>query len=293
MFSIASQNRAESASTSMAWQFRRHRGVGPDFDRGAVGSDAGEGERRHDIDISREAGGGLARGAGKHQLRGVQPCDRDAVLDEIGRAGEAGGRLAGDHPHRMDGAFRGGADRIEAEQCAGRHDDLAAMFPGERDEVRARQQGAGAEHHHLLARGEHRRADLFERRGRRAFDDEIGAVGKLIEPDQRALDPGRVEPGSCFGAVARRRAGEREAGHAGGDALRERAPDRAETGNRYPGFVHPRAPICRVRSYAAAPAPASVAQARGAIRFGSIADRARHLDFEHGLVRSNFSWIML
>ena len=48
----------------------------------------------------------------------------------------------------------------------------------------------------------------------------------------------RIEKGLRLGAVARRRAGEREAGHAGGEALRKRAPDRAETGNGYPGFVH-------------------------------------------------------
>ena len=143
------------------------------------------------------------------------------------------------------------ANRVEAEQRAGRHDDLAAMLPGERDQMWARQQGAGAEHHHPLAGGQHRGADVFEDGGRRTFDREIGMVGEFLELHQRALDPGRVEPGLRFRAVARRRAGERESRYSGGKALRERAPDRAEPGNSHPGFVH-RSLRHTVRSYAAA-----------------------------------------
>ena len=55
MFSIVIENVAESDSTSMVWQLRVTGRVGPDVDRGAVGADAGERQRRRDVDVRRES----------------------------------------------------------------------------------------------------------------------------------------------------------------------------------------------------------------------------------------------
>ena len=88
----------------------------------------------------------------------------------------------------MDRAFRRRRDRIEADQRAGRHDDAAAVRLGEVDQVRPRQQRAAAQHHHLLAGFEHRPADAFEQRGRRAFDREVGVRRQVFERHDRARD---------------------------------------------------------------------------------------------------------
>ena len=66
----------------------------------------------------------------------------------------------------MNGALGCGSHGVEAEQRAGRHDDLAAMRPGEVDQMRPRQQRAGAQHHHALAGRQHRGADRLQHGGR-------------------------------------------------------------------------------------------------------------------------------
>src|SRR6266852_5817459 len=76
-----------------------HCGIGPYLDCGAVGTDAGEGQRRRHIDVFRKPGSGLASGPGKYAFGNVEPFNRDAVLDEVGRAGKAARRLAGGHAY--------------------------------------------------------------------------------------------------------------------------------------------------------------------------------------------------
>ena len=99
----------------------------------------------------------------------------------MGRAEQSVDRLPRYQPHRMDGAFRRRGHRVEPDQGAGRHDDLAAMRAGEFDKFGTRQQRTGAQHHDLFAGAQHRPADLIEDRCRCAFDDEVGVIGQLIE----------------------------------------------------------------------------------------------------------------
>ena len=131
----------------------------------------------------------------------------------------------------MNAAFRSRGDRVEAEQRAGRHDDLAAVRFRQLDQVRPRQQRPGAEHHDGLAGLEHGPADAFEHCGRGAFDRQIGMGRKSLQFDQRTGDPLGVEPGLRLGAVARGRAGQGEPRHAVGELAGEHAPDGAEPGN--------------------------------------------------------------
>ena len=57
------------------------------------------------------------------------------MVNDVGRAGEAPGRLARRHPYRMDGADRRGRYRIKPDQRARGHYDLPAMLAGELDQV--------------------------------------------------------------------------------------------------------------------------------------------------------------
>ena len=104
--------------------------------------------------------------------------------------------------------------------------------------MRPLQQRAGAEHHHLLAGRQHRPADVLDDRRRRAFDRKVGMVGQFVEFHQRTGDALRLEPGLRLGAVARRRAGERQSRHAVMEPARQHASDRAEAGNGNAGLCH-------------------------------------------------------
>ena len=186
------------------------RRIRPDLDLGTIRPDAGERQRRHDVDVSGESLGGFARAAGKHPLGGVEPDNRNIVCHQIGRTREPARRFAGDHAHRLDLAFGGGGHRIEAKQRAGRNDDLAAARSREFDQVRPRQERAGAQHHDPLARCKHGPADRFEHARRRALDRKVAMLRQRVELDQRRSDPLSIEPCLRFGAVAGRNRAERE-----------------------------------------------------------------------------------
>ena len=168
-------NRAESASTSMVWQFRSTDGSAqisivvrsgpiPASDRAAA-----------TLTLAGKPGRRLARSAAEHPLGRVEALDRNAVRHQIGRAGQPARRLAGGHAHRRDLALGGGRDRIEPEQRAGRHDDLAAVLPCEIDQMRAAPASAPA-----LSTITALPASSIGRQmrsmigGRRAFDGEVG-----------------------------------------------------------------------------------------------------------------------
>ena len=173
----------------------RHGRIGPDFDRRAIRADPRERQRRHDIDVGGKGRSGIARRALEDAQGRLYPLHGNPVLDEIRRAGETSGRLARDHLNRMDGTFGSSRDRIEADQGAGRHDDLAAMCPGEIDQIGTGQQRTGAEHHDLLAGGQHRPADLIEDISRRTLDNEVGVSGQFVQRNQRTGDSFPIEPG--------------------------------------------------------------------------------------------------
>ena len=145
----------------------------------------------------------------EHALGLVQALDRDAVLDEIGRAREAVRRLARRHPHRMDRALGGGRDRVETEQPAGRHHDAAAMLPW-----RARSDPAAAAARRSSAPSPACRPPASA--GRSASSIAAGAhstarsacAGKSSNVTIGQPMPSCVEPGLRLGRVARRHAGE-------------------------------------------------------------------------------------
>ena len=80
-FSIVMVKRMVSASTVMLWVLRVTRRVGPDFQLRAVRPDAGEAQRRGDIDIGGKAARALARRAVEYFQRLLQAGERNAALD--------------------------------------------------------------------------------------------------------------------------------------------------------------------------------------------------------------------
>jgi len=117
MFSIASVNFAESASTSMAWQLRVTAGSAQISMVVRSGPMPASDSAATTLTLAGKPAAASRAVPEKHQLRGVEAGDRDAVRDEIGRAFEAAGRLAGDHAHRMDAALRRGGNRVEASKA--------------------------------------------------------------------------------------------------------------------------------------------------------------------------------
>ena len=167
------------------------------------------------------------------QQRGIQSVERDPVGDQIGRAGKAIGRFARHHLHRTYRAFGGGRDRVETDQRAGRHDDLAASRASEFDEIGARQQGAGAQHHDLLAGAQHWPADLIEDRSRRAFDHKVRMIGHRLKRDQRTANAFAVEPGLRLGMIPCRDARQRKTRQTLRQLARHGLADLAQPGNGY------------------------------------------------------------
>ena len=152
------------------------------------------------------------------------------MLREIGRAREPFGRLAGGHAHGPDAALRGRRHGIEPEQGAGRHDDLTAVFLRQGNEIGARQQRAGAQHHDGLAGFEHRSADPFEQGCGGALDCQVGQARECLQFDQRASDTLGIEPGLRLGPVAARHTGEHEPRYAVGEPAGNDTPDGAQAG---------------------------------------------------------------
>src|ERR1044071_1704137 len=109
--------------------------IGPDLDRGAVRPDAGERQRRRDIDVGRETACRFASAAGEDAALRPDPAHGYAVLHQIRRAFEPGRRLPGDHVDARDLADGDGLHSIEAKQRAGWHQDAAAALPRHIDKV--------------------------------------------------------------------------------------------------------------------------------------------------------------
>ena len=193
------------------------------------------------------------------RLAVVQPFDRDVVPHQIGRAGEPVRRLARDHAHRMDGSFGRRRDGVEPEQRAGRHDDLPAMLLGELDQIRPRQQRAGAQHHHPLAGLQHRPADVLDDRGGRAFDREIGVLRqwRRARPADRRSSARRARPAPWRDRAPPRRRASAPAcrRRAGAPSARPMAPSPAMATRS--ARRHPKSAFVRLRRKAhTRPAPA-------------------------------------
>ncbi len=102
------------------------------------------------------------------------------------------------------------------------------MGPRELDQVGPRQQRAARQHHHLLARFQHRPADFFQQRGGGAFDREIGMLGKFIELDDRAIDVLLFQPVPRLAGIAGGDGGQAQARQAVGQPPRHRLADGAQ-----------------------------------------------------------------
>src|SRR5665213_3479640 len=128
----------------------------------------------------------LARAAGEYQLRRGESGDADLLLDEVRRAVETAGRLAGDHPHRSDAAAQcRRLHRVERQERSGRHQDAAAVPPRQLDEVEIVEQRPAAQRDEGATVGERRFGDVAQMRRRRAFDDDVGRFPEAIERQHR------------------------------------------------------------------------------------------------------------
>src|SRR6516225_11045684 len=88
------------------------RRIGPDFEPSLVRPDAGEAERRGDIDVGGKTARAFARAAVEDFRRRLEVFERNAAIDQIRRALKPARRLARHHGHRMDRALGGGARRF-------------------------------------------------------------------------------------------------------------------------------------------------------------------------------------
>src|SRR5262245_22385021 len=152
----------------------------------------------------------------------------------------------------MNDALGRRRNRVETEQRASRHNDLAAVLAREINQVGPRQQGARAEHHYLLAGHQHRRANALQSLAWRAFDREIGVAGKFGKFYKRTGNLRRVEPRFRLADIARRRAGQRKPRQAVCKPPRNGTPNSAETRDRDSGFVHHAPPSMLVYTLAQA-----------------------------------------
>ena len=204
MFSIPIENRAESELHLDAMGVAGHRRIGPDLHPGAVGTDPRKRQRDGDVEIGGKPPGRLARGAVEYLERLLDILDVDVVFDEIGRSGQSADGLAGDHLYGMNGTDGRRRHGVETDQRAGRHHDLAAMFPRQLDQVLVLQQRADAEHDSGVAARYHRRNDRTHELARRAFDHDVGGIGQRLDRQGCRHLAKLVEPGPVLVDIRRR-----------------------------------------------------------------------------------------
>ena len=209
------------------------RRVGPDLDHRAVGADPGHRQRRRDIDVGRETAGGLAGGAGEDQLRLAEAGDADLVLDEIGRAFEPAGRLAGDHLHRFEAAAHGRRlHRVERQERAGRHQDAPALPARQLNEVEIVEKRAAAQHDNAAAMRQNRLGEIAQILRRRAFDDDVGVFPQPLERQHRNGCREARDRRFGAGSIARRDRGEAQPLDPTIQRLGHHLADRPEPANR-------------------------------------------------------------
>ena len=241
-FSICIEKVAEIGDDLDAVHVALERGIGPDLQRRLVRPDAGERQCDRDVEVGGKADRRLARRAieDAQGLRDV--LDADIVLGKIGRAGKTAHRLPRHHAHGLDFSFRRGGDGIEAEQGAGRHHDLAAMFAGEIDQMLVDEDGAGAEHQHGFAGSQERLGDGGQQARRRAFDHEIGERLQGFDRHHRRRVGEMGEPRGGLAAVIGGNRRQRAAGDAAVERVCDLQPDGAEAGD---GDAERRGPVLR------------------------------------------------
>ena len=174
MFSIDMENRAESDSTSTRWMLR----VSADRPRSPAWSGRAMPASDSATATLRLAGNPFAasRAVPSNIFSGSVIVRCRSCFRPEGRAREALNRFARHHPDRMDFTDCRGRHRVEADQRAGRHHDLAAILFGEIDQVLVLEQRACAEHDRRFALLQTAPRST-EELGRRAFDDDVGDIG--------------------------------------------------------------------------------------------------------------------
>ena len=189
------------------------------------------------LTIGRKALRRVARAALEQFERLAQIVDVDVVLNDERRALQPVDRLARDHLHRMNGADRGGVDRIEPDQRAGRHEDATAIGAGEIDQIEIVEQTADADDDCGLAalhRGLDDRAQLA---ARRAFDHDVGGVAELVDRQNFRRAAQAAQEALVFRGIAHRHGGERQPLDALIERSRDLAADRAQACDGNPQFV--------------------------------------------------------
>lgn len=124
------------------------------------------------------------------------------------------------------------AHRIQAEKGAGRHDDFSTRPFGHADQIVMHEKRADAERQKNLAAGKRRLRNLAKNRGRRAFDDDVGVIGKLIERHYRNLVSKSRHIGSRLVVIARTHRDKPKAWLASIQPSGNRLPDCPESADR-------------------------------------------------------------
>src|SRR5262245_14629331 len=155
------------------------------------------------------------------------------MIAQVGRPFESGGGLAGDHFHRMDGAFGRRAYRVEPDQGTRGHHDTGAFLPCALDQITVLQKLRDRERHEDAALVDRADGNIAEQCRWKTFDHDIACIGEL----------GRLADGYAV-AYLRQRAlrlidvahcdsGERETGHASDQTFRYIQAHSTEAGNTH------------------------------------------------------------
>ena len=148
---------------------------------------------------------------------------------QVRRADEPRGRLARDELDRGDGAFRGGAHRVEPDQRSRREQDAGARPCGPLDQFHMVEQRTGAQRNENASRLDRGRGDGAKRHRRRAFDDHVAMLRKRRDRHHPRRDAVRRKPRFRRALVAGRSGGERKSGYPGAEPARDRHSDRAQS----------------------------------------------------------------
>ena len=135
------------------------------------------------------------------------------VLDEIGRAFQPAGRLAGDHLDRADFAFGGGAHGVEADERAGRRQDAGAFLLGAFDQVPVVEQLRDRKRHEDAAAVDGGDGDFAEQCRRQALHHDVAVFGQRGWRAQCNHVADLRQIAARFVGVAHGDGGERQAGH--------------------------------------------------------------------------------
>ena len=184
------EKRAVSASTSMRWVLRSIVGSAQISSRVLSGPMPARLSAAATLTLAGKPRAPSRALPSKIFFGALRSFERNAALDQIGRAFEPVRRLARDHRDRTDGAFGGGAHRIEAEERAGRHQDARAGRLRPLHQIPIFQKLADRERHENLSRLDHRNRHLAKHLRRQAFDDDVARLRQRLGGDDRNAGAG-------------------------------------------------------------------------------------------------------